>query len=401
MRTSFALPLALAAALANAAPAAARTIEVEADFILTNGNSPLCELDEAILSANDDFPVGGCDRGDGADVIVFDVEGTIELPEELPTIEEDLTIRGPGADQLTLDAEQVGRILRVAPGVTLTLEGVTLANGAVPGGNGGALLLEPGSTVVLRDCRITGSQAANGGGVYVDEAHLRIERCLLDGNEASAQGGALYVRDAEVALVNTTLSGNSAGEGGGIAAVDAGAIVPFVSLHSVTLAENEADEGGQLLVTGDAEVQLRHTLLAEAASGGNCLGEVTSLDYNLADDDSCALGGAHDLEVTDAGLGPLADHGGPTFTHALVEGSPAIDAGATRCRDAQGVLLDTDQRGQGFPRVTDGDDVPGWACDIGAYEAAPEPAAAAGAAAALAALAALARARRHRLPSRA
>ena len=394
------IPLVLLLALAGATPAAAAVIEVETLVIVDGGTFPPCELDEAILSANDDFAVGGCSKGNGADVIVFDVEGTIELPAELPTIEEDLTIRGPGADQLTLDAEQVGRILRVAPGVTLTLEGVTLANGAVPAGNGGALLLDPGSTVVLRDCRITGSQAANGGGVYANEAQLRIERCLLDGNEASAQGGALYARDADVELVNTTLSGNAAQEGGGLAVVDAGD-PGLVTLHSVTLAENEADEGGQLLVTGDAEVQLRHTLLAEAAAGGNCAGAVTSLDYNLSDDDSCALDGEHDLEEVEAGLGPLADHGGPTPLHALLAGSVAIDAGAVRCRDAQEVILDTDQRGEGFPRVTDGDDVPGWACDIGAYEAAPEPAAAAGATAALAALAALARARRHRLPSRA
>src|SRR5690606_16793190 len=96
-------PLVLLLALAGATPAAAAVIEVETLAIVDGGTFPPCELDEAILSANADFAVGGCSKGNGADVIVFDVEGTIELPAELPTIEEDLTIRGPGADQLTLD----------------------------------------------------------------------------------------------------------------------------------------------------------------------------------------------------------------------------------------------------------------------------------------------------------
>jgi hypothetical protein len=57
-------------------------------------------------------------------------------------------------------------------------------------------------------------------------------------------------------------------------------------------------------------------------------------------------------------LGPLQDNGGPTLTHALLSGSPAIDAGNNA------YATDWDQRGPGFPRITDGDPV----IDIGAFE---------------------------------
>jgi hypothetical protein len=62
----------------------------------------------------------------------------------------------------------------------------------------------------------------------------------------------------------------------------------------------------------------------------------------------------------------LALHGGSTQTHALVPGSPAIDAAGPVCLDADGEPLTTDQRGQ--PRPVDGDGDGIAACDIGAFE---------------------------------
>jgi hypothetical protein len=87
----------------------------------------------------------------------------------------------------------------------------------------------------------------------------------------------------------------------------------------------------------------------------NCNETLDSLGYNLADDDSCGFTEPTDLLVDDAMLGPLADNGGPTETHALLSGSPAIDAGSPNCPPP-----DTDQRGVVRPQ--------GAACDIGAFE---------------------------------
>lgn len=395
MRRSLPL-LALAASLC-AAPAFAGTIEVTT--LQINAPPGECELDEAIIMVND-FPSQdrfGCQRvGGGPDEIVFasGLAGTIGLDAPLPPIERTLTIRGPGADLLGIDGEGLHQAITVNAGVTFTLEGITIegANGAA--GAGGALSLQSGSQVTLRDCRITSSQAADGGAIHAAGGLLRVERCLLDGNSASQEGGALLVDGADAELVNTTLSGNTAASGGGIAVAGAG----LATLRNVTLAQNDATTGGNAFVETGSALGVRHTLFAQPLGGGNCGGAVTSSDFNLADDATCSLAGAGDLAGVPAGLAALSDNGGPTATHALQTGSAAIDAGATTCRDAQDVLLATDQRGPGFPRPTDGDGLPGYECDIGAFEAAPEPGAAAAAAAAGLALAALARRRRTRVP---
>ncbi len=92
---------------------------------------------------------------------------------------------------------------------------------------------------------------------------------------------------------------------------------------------------------------------------------------NLDDDESCNLTQPSDLRGRDARLGALADNGGPTQTHDLLADSPAIDAGdPTGCKDADGQLLQTDQRGVDRPQ--------GRACDLGAVEYRPPSAAGGG-----------------------
>jgi hypothetical protein len=93
---------------------------------------------------------------------------------------------------------------------------------------------------------------------------------------------------------------------------------------------------------------------------GGISGGIISLGHNLADDDTCEFTDPSDLVVADAMLGPLQDNGGPSETHALLPGSPAIDAGSLDCPPPA-----TDQRGVARPQ--------GAACDIGAVEYLPEP----------------------------
>ena len=84
--------------------------------------------------------------------------------------------------------------------------------------------------------------------------------------------------------------------------------------------------------------------------------------YNLVGNDRTNILTAANhnlLNVTEPGLGPLADNGGPTRTMALLPGSPAIDAGPNAAVDANGNPLLTDQRG--LPRLVNG------AVDIGAF----------------------------------
>jgi hypothetical protein len=98
-----------------------------------------------------------------------------------------------------------------------------------------------------------------------------------------------------------------------------------------------------------------------ASSQDNCFfapwgGGIVTLnsDHNNVFTDVTCFAGASDQVVADVGLGLLADNGGPTLTHALLAGSPAIDAGDNA------VCPVTDQRGVTRPQ--------GTACDVGSYE---------------------------------
>jgi hypothetical protein len=110
-----------------------------------------------------------------------------------------------------------------------------------------------------------------------------------------------------------------------------------------------------------ASLTLQNTIVAANGDGGCFLApfgsgavSLTSLGNNVFTDGTCSPV-ATDLVVADAGLGSLADNGGPTETHALAPGSPAIDAADT------GTCPATDQRGVARPQ--------GAACDVGSFEA--------------------------------
>ena len=97
---------------------------------------------------------------------------------------------------------------------------------------------------------------------------------------------------------------------------------------------------------------------------------MVSLGHNIeSPGNTCGFDQATDqvsITAEQLALGPLADNGGPTMTHALLPGSFAIDQiPAVDCGDAAGAPLTTDQRGE--PRPETGDSM----CDVGAFEVQP------------------------------
>ena len=106
---------------------------------------------------------------------------------------------------------------------------------------------------------------------------------------------------------------------------------------------------------------MSHTIIAGNVPG-DCSGGVVSLGFNLDSDNTCNLSPSTDLPGTDPLLGPLQDNGGPTETHALLPGSPAIDLSLAIGEPCGG---GTDQRGVPRPQ--------GLGCDIGAFEVGPLP----------------------------
>jgi hypothetical protein len=110
---------------------------------------------------------------------------------------------------------------------------------------------------------------------------------------------------------------------------------------------------------------IANSIVAGAGDSANCGGVIQSLGHNLEDANTCGFDAEGDLTGVDPHLQPLGDNGGPTPTHALGDGSPAIDAaGPLTCETS-------DQRG--YPRPADGNGDTIAVCDIGAVEAGARP----------------------------
>lgn len=367
----------------------------------------------------------------GADSIPIEVTGTIELESALQVIFDPVSIVGPGADQLEVrrigssDFAVFGFATDANPS---SLTGLTVSNGRGAYGAGirnfeGSLTL---TGVVVQGNEATDESGAEGGGVYsegpltlretvvtenvaratgnaggltkalgggvVVTAPLTMEGSTISGNVAeadgdgtavTAQGGGLLA-GAQATISSSTISGNRVDATGAAAQLRAqgGGIQTYnATLTSSTLARNSATSGGLALganIHSLFSTTVSGTLVAEPLGGAdNCSGglapgseEFTSGGYNLDEDGSCELGKTSDLIGVIAGLDPvLRENGGPTPTHALLAGSPAIDRGNS-------FGSSVDQRG--LPRPSDFASISntegGDGSDIGAFELqAPPP----------------------------
>lgn len=303
---------------------------------------------------------------------------------ETLTIAKDLTLQGADPTTTIVDGGQNARVIRMdfSPAYALTLRNLSLRNGK------GGLLTSSGPLTV-ENCRIYANDATGefyddggglylwgpttihsssifsntgqyGGGIYATQP-LTLTDSTLYGNTASESGGGLSVAiigGGHVTIQNSTLSGNQAEfDGGGVHAEGAGV---QVLLQHVTVANNQSIQANRPagVFAGSASVTLQNSLIANNLGAQQCnaaTATFVSQGNNLASDNSCGLDQPGDLASTHPLLGPLQDNGGPTFTHALLQGSLAMNAAHnTHC-------LSTDQRGQPRPH--------GAACDIGAYEA--------------------------------
>jgi CSLREA domain-containing protein len=246
---------------------------------------------------------------------------------------------------------------------TATLTNCTVSGNSARSGGG----IWAFSTATLTNCTVSGNSAGGAGGIGATTATLT--RCTVSGNSAGGGGGGIGATTAK--LTNCTVSGNSAGISGG------GIFADTATLLNSTVADNLATTGGGLFHNnGGGAFTMKNTLVALnlvrfAGAGPDLSGSFTSLGHNLIGAGTGATGFTNgvngDLVGTstnpiDPKLGPLANNGGPTKTHALLAGSPAIDHG-----DNAGVPA-TDQRGAGFPRKKDGNGDGAATVDIGAFE---------------------------------
>jgi phospholipase C len=238
-------------------------------------------------------------------------------------------------------------------------------------------------TLRIETSTLSGNRALYGGAVHVDGGILTIHNSTLSHNSAAYFGGSIYNHggatngSAALLIDNSTLSGNSAMAGGAIynqGGPNLGEACATLQILNSTLSGNSPVRGGGIYNRGRcAMLEIGSTILDAGIAGKNIYssgGTVTSDGYNLCSDDGSGfLTAASDQLRTNPLLGPLEDNGGPTFTHALSKGSPAIDAGTNF------TATTSDQRGAGFTRTFEDASVPNVAgsdgTDIGAFELQP------------------------------
>jgi len=267
------------------------------------------------------------------------------------------------------------------------------------GGSGGGVQLTGGG-IAISESTISGNSAGHaGGGLSLEGASTRIADTLISTNVAAGNGGGLSTYfGIPTEIVNTTISGNSTfGNGGGVSLygpffsqaplsdsssemVDQPSYFAsdqFVIAHS-TITNNTADldadgdGSGGGIESSNKVIKLNHTIVAgnrRAAVDEDISGDSYDIYYGLvgAVAPGVTLSGTNNLFGSDPLLAPLADNGGPTLTHALLPGSPAINAGVPALVADVDDTPEYDQRGAPFSRVV------GTAIDMGAFEAPETP----------------------------
>jgi len=367
-----------------------------------------CTLREAITAAN---------AAAGTDTITFDIPGagphTISLLTALPNISTNTNIQGPGANLLTVQrSTAVGtpdfriflvqsKVFTTQPTVFTVISGLTISNGRFSAFGGGVANSASG-VLTLTNCTVSGNTSDGTGGGVANSGRITVINSTLSGNTSLFgggngggginNGGSAELYDSAVignagggisnfrtlTLTNSTVSGNTSPQkGGGIHNYFGG----VMTLVNSTVTNNRSDsnnsgaeQGGGIFVEGT--VTLKNTIVA-----GNFRGTGATRDdiggavdgassFNLIGDGTNMTGisnGSNGNQVGSAGspinamLGALGNNGGPTPTHLLLLGSPAINAGSNGNLPADTLDLNNngntaeplpiDQRGVGFPRI--------------------------------------------------
>ena len=347
----------------------------------TDSNSPCATILHAVGEASSGDTIH-IDSG------TYIETGTISLTTSL-------TITGAGMDQTIIDGNNDHRVILINGGVTTSISDLSITNGICTLSSGGAGISNNG-TLTMEHVKVTSNTCAysgagvnlsgssgevtisdsvisnntvsgntSGGGIFSNSGGtVTLNRVEISGNSTPSGSGGLHIQGGgTVTLTNVTVSGNTAQHAGGITNTSSSTL----TIRNSTNANNKLTgtnpyTGG---INNYATVYIKNSIisgndLGQCIPAGGGSGIWNSEGYNLSSDDTCLFTQTGDQANTDPLLGPLADYGGPSRTHSLQAGSPAMDTGTNIDCPAE------DQRGE--TRPVDGDGNGTATCDMGAFE---------------------------------
>ena len=406
---------ALSVGAPSVAQAATITVDSTTNTVADDGLCTLREaITAANTDTASGATAGECPAGSGADTIELGVALTYTLDvvdnstdgdNGLPSITSEITINGNGSTIERIEGFFLEfRIFHVGASGDLSLNDVTITGGSwntdsadFGGGivNQGVLIIadntisfnvsatadgiQNNGTMTITDSTLSGNVATiDSGGAISNVGEATITGSTVIGNRADSKGGGIH-NIGTMTITNSTISGNDVDNtvffgGGGIynsgtvtitnstingntATLEGGGIhnSGTATITNSTISGNNADFGAGGILNFSGTTNLTNVIIADNPSG-DCswnVESITSLSHNLDSDGSCNLTDPTDLPSTDPLIGPLQDNGGPTETHQLLPGSPAIDAGGL-------IATVKDQRGVNRSYGTDS--------DIGAFE---------------------------------
>ncbi|MBD2311394.1 DUF4347 domain-containing protein [Desertifilum sp. FACHB-1129] len=267
-------PLAFQIGVLEAYTSVLATLRVNSLLDNTTPNDGLVTLREAILAANSNSTTDLGDTGTGNDTIIFDIPGiapyTLTLANSI-NITSNLQINGLGEDNLIISGNNATQIFNIGNNSTVTLRDLTLANGNIAAGFGGAI--NNSGNLTLINSTIRDSAAGLGGGgihnnasgtLIFDNSRLQNNRVSLvgDGGGLNNQGGRVELNNSLIANNTSLINGGGIFNQNGIISVNQGrfsdnvasgdgggiwnGLQGSIDIFAGTFSNNQAGNGGAI-----------------------------------------------------------------------------------------------------------------------------------------------------------